>query len=134
MEVPSQKIPIRLNTEMSITTASIEWPSQRLEEVLALHRADSHRLGFFPRGAFEEHARARQIILALDERDDMLGNLLYRVAKQRAMVAHLCTAPRARGIGVARALIEHLKRTTTSLSGIGLHCRQDYDARHVWAK
>ena len=119
---------------MSITTASIEWPSQRLEEVLALHRTDSHRLGFFPRGAFEEHARAKQIILALDERDEMLGYLLYRVAKQRAMVAHLCTAPRARGKGVARALIEHLKRATTSLSGIGLHCRQDYDARYVWAK
>lgn len=119
---------------MSLTTEQIEWPSSRLEAVLALHRADSHRLGFFPKGAFEEHARARQILLALDERDEVLGYLLYRVAKQRAVIAHLCTAPNAREQGVARALVDHLKRVTKSLSGIALHCRQDYDAKHVWAK
>jgi len=119
---------------VSVTTASIEWPSDQLEAVVALHRADSHRLGFFPRGAFEEHARARQILLAFDERGEAMGYLLYRVAKQRAMITHLCTAPAARGCGVARALVEHLKRVSKPLTGIGLHCRQDYDAKHVWAK
>lgn len=119
---------------MSVTTASIEWPSDQLEAVVALHRADSHRLGFFPRGAFEEHARARQILLATNERGEVLGYLLYRVAKQRAMITHLCTAPAARDRGVARLLVEHLKRVSKPLTGIGLHCRQDYDARHVWAK
>jgi GNAT superfamily N-acetyltransferase/predicted nucleic acid-binding protein len=119
---------------MSVTTATIEWPGQTLESVIALHRADSRQLGFFPRGAFEEHARAGQILLARNERDQVLGYLLYRVAKQRAMIVHLCTAPSARGKGVARALVQHLKGVTRSLAGIGLRCRQDYDARHVWAK
>src|SRR5436190_61815 len=116
---------------MSLTTESIDWPSHRLEAVLALHRADSHRLGFFPKGAFEEYARARQIILALDDYGEVLGYLLYRVAKQRAMIAHLCTASNAREKGVARALVDRLKRVTKPLAGIGLHCRQDYDMRHV---
>ena len=119
---------------MSITTATIEWPGQTLESVIALHRADSRQLGFFPRGAFEDHARASQILLSFNEQNVVLGYLLYRVAKQRAMIVHLCTAPSARGKGVGRALVEHLKRVTKPLAGIGLRCRQDYDAKHVWAK
>lgn len=119
---------------MNVTTVTIEWPGQALESVIALHRADSRQLGFFPRGAFEDHARMGQILVARNERDEVLGYLLYRVAKQRAMIVHLCTAPGARGKGVARALVQHLKGATASLAGIGLRCRQDYDARHVWAK
>ena len=119
---------------MSITTKSIEWPTQTLESVMALHRADSRQLGFFPRGAFEEHARAGRILLAFDERNEVVGYLLYRVAKQRAMIVHLCTAPSARRTGVARSLVETLKRVTKPLAGIGLHCRQDYDAKYVWAR
>jgi GNAT superfamily N-acetyltransferase/predicted nucleic acid-binding protein len=102
--------------------------------VIALHGADSQRLGFFPKGAFEEYARAGQILLAFDERGELLGYLLYRVAKRRAMIAHLCTAPAARRKGVARALAQRLKNITKPLAGIGLRCRQDYDARYMWAK
>jgi len=36
--------------------------------------------------------------------------------------------------GIARALVEYLKRVTKTLAGIGLRCRQDYDAKHLWAK
>jgi ribosomal protein S18 acetylase RimI-like enzyme len=93
---------------VNVATVTIEWPGQALESVIALHRADSRQLGFFPRGAFEDHARMGQILLARNERDEVLGYLLYRVAKQRAMIVHLCTAPGARGKGVARALVQHL--------------------------
>ena len=92
---------------MSVTTRSIEWPAQTLESVMTLHRADSRRLGFFPRGAFEDHARVGQILLALNDQDQVLGYLLFRVAKQRAMIVHLCTAPSSRGKGVGRQLIQH---------------------------
>lgn len=119
---------------MSIQIKQIEWPSVFLDAVQALHRGNSSRLGFFPRGAFDEHARAKQILLALGNGDELLGYLLYRVAKGRAIIVHLCTAANARGRGVARALVEHLKEISQPLQGIGLHCRQDYDAKHVWAK
>ena len=119
---------------MSVITRKIEWPTQALDGVITLHRADSRQLGFFPRGAFEDHARAGQILIAYNDQGEIVGYLLYRVAKQRAMIVHLCTASKARGMGVARSLVENLKHVTKPLVGIGLHCRQDYDARHVWAK
>jgi ribosomal protein S18 acetylase RimI-like enzyme len=118
----------------NIEVRAIDSASGFLADVINLHRADSHRLGFFPKGAFEDHARVGQILLALDPDSEVLGYLLYRVAKQRATIVHLCTAPSARGKGVARALVEHLKGVTKPLAGIGLRCRQDYDARHLWAK
>ena len=117
-----------------VEVRAIESRSCLLDHVIKLHRVESHRLGFFPRGAFEEHARARKILLAFDAQGEVLGYLLYRVAKQRAMIVHLCTSPIVRSKGVARALVEHLKSETQHLTGIGLHCRQDYEARHVWAK
>ncbi len=119
---------------MSIITEKMQWPEQTLDRVISLHRADSRHLGFFPKGAFEEHARAGQILLAFNQQSEVIGYLLYRVAKQRAIIVHLCTALNARGAGVARALVENLKQVTKPLAGIGLRCRQDYDARHVWAK
>lgn len=105
-----------------------------LESVVGLHRANAKWLGFFPRGAFEEHAAAGHILLARSDDGEVLGYLLYRVAKHRATIVHLCTAATARGQGVARALVERLKVITKPLAGIALRCRQDYNARHVWAK
>jgi GNAT superfamily N-acetyltransferase/predicted nucleic acid-binding protein len=119
---------------IDIEIRAIDSSSPHLADVIKLHRADSHRLGFFPKGAFEDHARARQILLALNQGSEVLGYLLYRVAKQRAIIVHLCTAPGARGKGVARALVEDLKRLSKPLAGIGLRCRQDYDMKYVWAK
>ena len=120
--------------QTQITIAALEWPSALIDVVQKLHRADSHHLGFFPRGAFEDHAREKQILIASDAECPVLGYLLYRVAKQRAIIVHLCTSAAARKRGIARALVEHLKRITKPLAGIGLHCRQDYDERHMWAK
>jgi predicted nucleic acid-binding protein/GNAT superfamily N-acetyltransferase len=121
-----------LMSEMEVRV--IESASGDLDQVIKLHRTNSQKLGFFPRGAFHEHSQARQILLARGEGGELLGYLLYRVAKQRASIVHLCTSPNARHKGVARSLVEHLKLLTKSLLGIGLHCRQDYDAKYVWAK
>lgn len=101
---------------------------------MALHRLNAKTLGFLPRGAFEEHARLRQIIVALDSDDNCLGYLLYRVARGRASIVHLCVADAARGKGVARLLVDRLKQETKLLEGIGLYCRRDYEATHLWSK
>ena len=105
-----------------------------MERVIALHRANARTLGFFPNGAFEEHAKLRQIIVALESSGDCLGYLLYRVARGRAAIVHLCVADAARGKGVARLLVDRLKQETKELEGIGLYCRRDYDVNHVWSK
>ena len=105
-----------------------------MERITTLHRANAKTLGFFPSGAFEEYARLRQIIVALDSGRDCLGYLLYRVARGRTSIVHLCVADAARGKGVARLLADRLKQETKEFEGIGLYCRRDYDVNHVWSK
>ena len=68
------------------------------------------------------------------EGEELLGYVLYRVARGRAAIVHLCIAPKARGRGVARILVERLKQETKSLEGISLLCRRDYDINHIWSK
>ena len=123
--------------DMAISGIILErlgFPTPHMESVLALHKHNARTLGFLPKGAFEEHARLHQIIVALDGTGDCLGYLLYRVARGRAAIVHLCVADNARGKGVARLLVDRLKQDTKSLEGIGLYCRRDYDVTHIWSK
>ncbi len=117
-----------------ITLERLHFPTPHLDRVMVLHRFNAKTLGFFPKGAFEEHAKLRQIIVALEADGNCLGYLLYRVARGRASIVHLCVADAARGRGVARLLVDRLKQETKSLEGIGLYCRRDYEATHLWSK
>lgn len=108
--------------------------SAHFEHIISLHRADSKTLGFFPRGAFEDYARGRHIIAAIDHTGACVGYVLYRVARGRASIVHLCVSGAARQKGAARLLVEKLKQETKSLEGIGLYCRRDYSASHLWPK
>lgn len=101
---------------------------------MALHRPNAKTLGFFPKGAFEEHAKLRQIIVALGSDGNFLGYILYRVARGRATIVHLCIADAARGQGVSTLLVDRLKQDVKSLEGIGLYCRRDYEATYLWPK
>ncbi len=116
-----------------ITISKLSFPAPLLESVMALHRLNSKTLGFLPAGAFEENAKLRRILVAM-EGQALCGYLLYRVARGRAAIVHLCVSREARGKGVARGLVEQLKRETKPLEGIGLRCRRDYDINHVWSK
>lgn len=102
--------------------------------MVSLHRQNSKTLGFFPKGAFEEHARSRKIIAAFGAEGTCFGYLLFRISRGRATIVHLCVADEARGKGIARLLVERLKQETKSLEGIGLNCRRDYDITHIWSK
>lgn len=105
-----------------------------LKRVVALHRGNTKTLGFFPLGAFEDHARRRQILIALTPEREFAGYLLYRTSRERATIAHLCVSESHRRKGVSFALVEALKNRTKHLIGIGLHCRRDYDAHKSWPK
>ena len=117
-----------------ITLERLSFPTPHLERVVALHRLNAKTLGFFPKGAFEEHAKLRQIFIALDADGNCLGYLLYRIARGRASIVHLCTADATRRTGVARRLVDMLKQETKSLGGIGLFCRRDYTITQMWPK
>lgn len=108
--------------------------SEQLAPVAALYRKDSKTLGFFPFGAFEDHARKRQVFVAQTATGECAGYLLYRVAKNRASIVHLCVADACRGKGVGAALIDRLKLETKHLAGIGLYCRRDFEAHDKWPR
>ncbi len=110
------------------------FPTPHFERIVELHRLHSKTLGFFPKGAFVDHAKLRRIIAALEPDGNCLGYLLYRVARGRATMVHLCVAATAREKGVARLLVDRLKEETKTLQGIGLYCRRDYIANHIWSK
>jgi GNAT superfamily N-acetyltransferase len=118
---------------MSITLERLSFPTPHLNKVVELHRLNSKTLGFLPAGAFAEYARLQRIIVAL-EGEALIGYELYRVARRRAAIVHLCVAAQGRGRGVARMLVERLKQETKLLEGISLLCRRDYDINHIWSK
>ena len=117
-----------------ITIRTIGTDSALLDAVIALHATDGHNLGMFPKGAFQEHARKKWILVALDDHGACLGYLLYRQAKERATIVHLCVRRDSRSKGVGRDLVERLKTETKHLRGIGLYCRRDYEATAAWPR
>ena len=110
--------------------------SPMLEAVIKLHAAGKARLGPFPQGAFEDHARQKMILAAVAPDNSVAGYLLYRVAKSatknRASIVHLTTNDNFRGKGVARLLVDCLKARTPHLLGISLRCRRDYNINAMW--
>ena len=108
--------------------------SPLLGAVINLHATGKAKLGPFPRGAFEDHARQKLILAAVTTDKSVAGYLLYRVARtaNRASIGHLTTRESFRGKGVARFLVECLKEKTRHLLGISLRCRRDYNIADMW--
>lgn len=102
-------------------------------EVLLLHAASKGYLGAFPKGAFEDAAHQKRILVAIASDKSLAGYLVYRVAKNRAAVAHLTTHKRFKGQGAARSLMDALKLETKHVAGISVKCRRDYEIGDMWA-
>lgn len=112
----------------------VDLNSPHLATVKRLGKQNASTLGFLPEGAFDEHSQKKQILAAIDENENCLGYVLYRVANRKATIVHLCIDKSHRKKGISKELIEHLKNTTKDLLGISLNCRRDYDANNVWRK
>jgi len=106
--------------------------SPLLAEVVLLHAASKSNLGAFPKGAFEEAARRKWILVATTPENTLAGYVVYRVAKNRAAITHLTASKVFHGQGVARSLMEALKLETKHLAGISLKCRRDYNLSDMW--
>lgn len=107
--------------------------SPHLVEVKKLWRINSDTLGMMPDGAFDEHATEGHILGAV-ETEQLVGYLLFRSAKGKAKITHLCAAKAARGRGVARLLVTELVKITGHLNGIELKCRRDFDVSRLWPR
>ena len=107
----------------------------RVQSVINLWKKNRSTLGLFPKGAFEEHAERGWIIYLLYG-DKVVGYLLYRIAKERAVITHLCVEKNYRGIGGAKKLFEFLRSEIDDgyCRGVEVKCRQDYDMNPLWSK
>lgn len=103
-----------------------------VDTIFTLYRADTSFLGFMPRGGFEQAASDGRLLIARDESNQIAGYLLYRVAKGRASITHLCVSRANRKSGVARQLVNILKTKTQALEGILVKCRREYPATAMW--
>jgi GNAT superfamily N-acetyltransferase/predicted nucleic acid-binding protein len=115
-----------------ITVLSIDQRSPHLTAVSQLWHKNKVTLGFFPEGAFVDHAARRQIIVALNHNDECIGYLLYRPSGMKIVIVHLCVRDDNRRQGVAKQLLDHLKSLTRAYLGIGLNCRRDFPANKIW--
>jgi len=112
----------------------IDQQSVHLAVVKHLGAANSQTLGFFPEGAFDDYARRKQILIVLDENQQCIGYLLYRISQERAIIVHLCVDRSLRLQGVGTTLFSYFKEVVKDLRGIGLRCRRDYEASKLWHK
>jgi len=119
-------------SELSIEL--INEKSPYLRDVIALGDANTATLGFFPEKAFYKSAANSEIICAFNSRKEFAGYLLYRTSYDRVTIVHLCINPADRRKKVTRKLVDYLKQITQSYSGIGLHCRRDYNLNKMWSK
>lgn len=113
----------------------IDSNSTQLAKVKRLGKENASTLGFLPEGAFDERAKAKQILVALNDDDQCVGYLLYRVVNRQAKIAHLCIDKSARNSGAGHKLIDYLKKKSDDLLGISLKCRRDYEeATKLWER
>jgi predicted nucleic acid-binding protein/GNAT superfamily N-acetyltransferase len=118
----------------------IDENSPHLAKVKDLGRRNRKTLGFFPDGAFEEHAAKGGLLIARSERGDVLGYLLFRVVWRGgvwpiAVIVHLCIGDEHRNKGIAKELVNELCRIAKdSFLRLELNCRRDYEANAVWPK
>lgn len=118
------------------TTRVTEASGRSVECEAALRLADANRasLGFFPADAFREKADSGQLLVANRDEGEVVGYLLYRTARQRASITHLCVAEGARGFGVARLLVSALRERVADLRYIEAKCRKDFEAHRAWLR
>jgi hypothetical protein len=68
--------------------------TELLAKIQELWRRHSDTLGFFPEGAFDEYARKKCVLAAIDDDTALLGYTLFRTTHRRkASIAHLCVDP-----------------------------------------
>ncbi len=111
--------------------------SPYIEKAIELGNQNKATLGLFPKGAYIKFAKNKRILVAIDEKKNFLGYLLYdtNIRNMSAIIVHLSTKESCQKSGVAKALFEKLKEITKNIyRGIRVSCRRDYELRDFWSK
>lgn len=118
-------------SEMRIVAVPSE--SELADRVIALSKTSQDSLGQLPYSAFHQAAANGTLIAALSG-SDLVGYVLFRLRKRTGvvMLTQLCVDVSARGRGIAQLLVDAVAKRNPLCPGIGLWCREDYDASEAW--
>lgn len=103
------------------------------ENAVQLGDNNSKTLGFLPFVAFEKYAKENQLFGAFDSAtNELCGYLLYRISYNKVTIVHCCIDDKHRNKGLAKTLVDYLKKNTKQYFGIRLSCRNDYGINGLW--
>ncbi|GAB37547.1 GNAT family N-acetyltransferase, partial [Gordonia sputi] len=97
---------------MAIVPRIVEPASVLFSAVQALGDDNRKYLGLLPHAAWTEYAQAGHICAMVEETspDTALAYAAYRTPRNEIVIAHLVVCAEARGSGLARRLIDFLRR------------------------
>ena len=108
-----------------------------LDAVDTLMKRHSSTLGFLPKEALRSYLAAGNTLGAKSNDGKLIGYLLHAANPKYFRIAQLCVAEDFNGQGIARQLINELKKTATTQKtqkDIRLRCRNDFPAHRMWPK
>lgn len=114
-----------------------------LTEARELGDSQAQTLGLLPYAAWDEYAAQGRILCALETATStsvhsspphLLGYAAFRTPRGTIALTHLAVSPAARRRGVARQLVNELRRRYPHCRGISARCRRDYAATDVWPR
>ncbi len=108
--------------------------SEYMKTIICLADANSKTLGMLPYGAFDRLAGKGFVLGCILPGVGCIGYLLYGISRRcsRVKLTHLCVDKAWQGKGVAKLLIQDLKKRTDYLYGILASCRRDYNLHKMW--
>ena len=131
IEITSRSSDVR--NVLSTPTITGTRPGSAAERaVIALSKRAQATLGQLPYEVFRQAARNGTMLHATNG-GAVVGYVLFQVRRHGVIaLIHLCVAPEARGLGVARALVDSIVSRYPSRVGIKVRCRNDYEAHDAW--
>ncbi|MFG3117884.1 GNAT family N-acetyltransferase [Streptomyces sp. NPDC048197] len=110
-----------------------ETQAELIDAAVALGDRYTKTLGLLTPPAYRKHASDGGLLVAVDD-GEVVGYALFGLPKRSPHVrlAHLCIAEEHRGRGVARLLVEEIRRRHRDRLGVKAKCRRDYGLSDMW--
>ncbi len=105
-----------------------------LNPVDELMKRNSRTLGFLPSEALKSYLRKGCVLGAKTDDGNLVGYLLYGDRTNYFRITHLCVLQEYQGQGIARQLVDDLRKSATTQKAIKLNCRRDFSADKMWPK
>ena len=107
-----------------------------LDAVDELMKRYGKTLGFLPREALKGYLNSKKggVLGAKTDAGQLVGYLLYAANLNYFRITHLCTLDEYRSQGIAKRLLNDLKKSADTQKAIKLNCRRDFPANNLWPK